>query len=138
MNRKGAWITIGVVFLGVALFGLANLFAQRGAGGRGGPGGPGGFGLGIGRFQVVSSSTSAIIILDTMTGDLFKADPAKDVKPYRDRPRIDLGPPPLDKDGLKDRPPPPKDLRKDDPPPPDKDFKTERKDAKKSADKARP
>jgi len=112
MNRKGAWITVGIVFLGVAVFGLANLLAQRGPDRPGVPMVPPGFG--IGRYQVVRSSETVIIILDTVTGDLYKANPDKDIKDYRERPRleirIDPGP---DRDRPADRP---RDgLRKDEP-----------------------
>jgi hypothetical protein len=80
MNPKGPWIVSGMIFLGVAVFGLATLSAQRFPV----PGGTHGGGE-VGRYQVVVSSADAIILLDTATGDLYKAVP-HDVKPYHTRP----------------------------------------------------
>jgi hypothetical protein len=84
MNQKGPWIVSGLIFLGVALFGLATLSAQRF------PAPPGAHGGEAGRYQVVVSSADMIILLDTTTGDLYKAVPG-DVKPYNTRPRHDPG-----------------------------------------------
>ena len=79
MDRKGVWIIAGGLLVGGLIFGLSHLWAQR----FGPPPMPGG---GVGRYQVVSSSAQAIIIIDTATGDLFKATP-KDVKPFASRPK---------------------------------------------------
>jgi hypothetical protein len=81
MDRKGAWIIASGLLVGGLLFGLSHLWAQR----NGGP--PPGPGMGeVGRYQVATVSSKAIIIIDTATGDLFKATP-KDVKPFASRPK---------------------------------------------------
>jgi hypothetical protein len=91
MNRKGAWITVGLFCAGVVLFSLANAFAQRGERPGAGPGPGIGMGFGpVGRYSVVSVSTDSIVLLDTVTGDLYKASP-RDIKNYSDRPRPEMG-----------------------------------------------
>jgi hypothetical protein len=42
----------------------------------------------IGRFQLVRQSTEEIILLDTISGDLYRAGPG-DIKPYADRNKDD-------------------------------------------------
>jgi hypothetical protein len=81
--------------------GVASLFAQRfgpPADGRGGE---------VGRYVVVRNTDDGIILMDTTTGDLYKATPA-DLKPFAARPQAAWGderdkPGFLDKE--KDRPP---------------------------------
>ncbi len=81
MDRKGTWIIAGSVFLGFAVCGLSYVFAQRAdwmpdQRGRGE----------VGRYQVVRSTEDVVIIIDTTTGDLYKAE-AKDIKPFSARPK---------------------------------------------------
>jgi len=56
----------------------------------------------VGRFQVVRSNEEVIIIIDTTTGDLYKATPG-DIKPFNQRPKPDprLGGRPMDGFGEK-------------------------------------
>src|SRR5947209_3321846 len=91
MNRKGAWITVGIVCTCVIAFSLANAFAQRGDT-RGA--GPGFGGPGPGRFMLVNfnPSTENFILLDTATGDLYSGR-GRDIKSYSERPRPDMGRP---------------------------------------------
>jgi hypothetical protein len=81
MDRKGAWIIAGGLLVGGLIFGLSHLWAQR----FGPPPGPG-MGGGVGRYQVVSTSAKTIIVIDTATGDLYRATP-KDVKSISSRPK---------------------------------------------------
>jgi hypothetical protein len=103
MNRNLAWILGGVLAAGLVGFGLAQALAQRGDG----PRNPPGPGFGIGRFQYVRSDGASVILLDTVTGDLFEAK-FSDIKSYKDRPRPSadpVGPPPDDsRERDKDRP----------------------------------
>lgn len=82
MERNNGKMLAGVILLGFVILGISNLFAQRFPGNRSAMG-PGG----IGRFQVVQASGGTIILLDTVTGDLYRAG-ERDVKPYKDRPRV--------------------------------------------------
>jgi hypothetical protein len=77
MDRKGVWIVLGAVALLALGFGLSRLVAQFQ------PEGPRPT---QGRYQAVSNTSEGIIILDTVTGDLYRAR-AEDVKPYWQRPR---------------------------------------------------
>jgi len=59
-----------------------------------------GFGAQPGRFTVVKvTDAGAVYLIDTTTGDLFKAT-LEDAKPYSERPKVNdrFGPPPLPKD----------------------------------------
>src|SRR2546425_11996333 len=81
MERKGTWIIAGSLFLGLAVCGLSYVFGQRAdyaieQRGRGE----------VGRYQVVRSNEEVIIIIDTITGDLYKAVPS-DIKPFSARPK---------------------------------------------------
>jgi len=136
MSQIKVWVGGGVIVAILGLVGLSALMAQRNA--------PPGANLGgseVGRYQVVHTSPDGMILLDTATGDLFRAT-ANDVKPYfarqrgddrerprpfvdKDRPPLDGNPfgdvrrkdriPPTDKDKDKDRPAKDKDLFKDRP-----------------------
>jgi hypothetical protein len=125
MTRKGALVTLGLLAAGVLLVVLSNLVAQTRPGG---PGGLGGFpplpalgGSDVGRYQAVKVADDHILIIDTTTGDLYRAS-MKDVKSYSERPKPTAGQgggfPPLPKDKFelpkdiplpKDLPPLPKD-----------------------------
>ena len=83
MERKGTWIVAGAVLLGFVFCGLSYVYAQRAdwmpdQRGRGE----------IGRYQVVRSNEEVIILIDTTTGDLYKAVPS-DIKPFSARPKLD-------------------------------------------------
>jgi len=95
MERKGTWIIAGAVLLGFAVCGLSYVFAQRAdfavERGRGE----------IGRYQVVRSNEEVIILLDTTTGDLYKATPS-DIKPFNQRPRPEGRVGDREGDGFKD------------------------------------
>ena len=107
MDRKGAWITVGILAGAVALFALSNLLAYR-APIR--PSDTVSVPEATGRFQVVRSAADHIILLDSATGDLWKARIPEDVRPYKERVRpepVDRGGP-TDKD--KDKP---ADIKKD-------------------------
>jgi hypothetical protein len=89
MNRKGAWITVGIVCTAVIAFSLANAFAQRGD--TRGPGYAGFGGPAHGRFMLVNfnPSTENFIILDTATGELYGGR-GRDIKSYSEKPRFDM------------------------------------------------
>jgi hypothetical protein len=111
MNRTGLWLTLALLLAGLTVFGISSLVAQRppplpGMGGFNAPE--------IGRYQVVRATDDEVIVLDTATGDLYRAK-TKDIKPYSERPKPDTGKrdpviPALPKDTLKDLPAPPKDF----------------------------
>jgi hypothetical protein len=69
-------LSVGALILGTSLLAQLPQVPDRGV--REG---------GVGRFQVVRSNDSVIILLDTATGDLYNAVPS-DIKPYANRPRI--------------------------------------------------
>jgi hypothetical protein len=80
MDRKNAWILAGAIVLGFLIFGLTQLSAQRFPGdGRGGEGM-------VGRYQVVRSSPEVILLLDTVTGELYSAG-REDIRPSSARNR---------------------------------------------------
>src|SRR5262249_24336873 len=100
MDRKGTWIIAASLLLGFVFCGLSYVMAQRGDGDRLMASGQ------VGRFQVVRSNEEGIIIIDTTTGDLYKATPG-DIKPFNQRPKPDprLGSRPMgfgDKNGAMD------------------------------------
>jgi hypothetical protein len=81
MDRKNTWIFGGAIVLGFLVFGLSQLWAQRFPGdGRGG-----GDGL-VGRYQAVRSSPETVLLLDTVTGDLYVAG-RDDIRPSSARHR---------------------------------------------------
>jgi hypothetical protein len=74
MDRKNTYILAGAIVLGFLAFGLTQLSAQRFPGdGRGGEGM-------VGRYQVARSSPEAILLLDTVTGELYSAS-RDDIRP---------------------------------------------------------
>lgn len=80
MDRKNTWILGGAIVLGFLVFGLSQLWAQRFPGdGRGSEGM-------VGRYQVVRSSPETILLLDTVTGELYSAG-REDVRPASARRR---------------------------------------------------
>lgn len=74
MARQTGWVVGGALLLGLLIYGVSQLSAQR-------PWQPGGE---VGRYVVVRSSADVIVIMDTMTGDLYNAVPS-DIKPYAAR-----------------------------------------------------
>lgn len=97
-----------IAFLGVAvlLVGISTLLAQGRApvGLPGLPPPPPGFGESPGRYTIVKVTDTAIILLDTANGDLYKAT-FEDAKPYKERTKPNAGGVPIPKDF----PPIPKD-----------------------------
>jgi hypothetical protein len=73
MTRQTGWL-VGAVVLGLLIYGVSQLSAQRSGQPRGE----------VGRFVVVRGSADVIVIMDTTTGDLYNAVPS-DVKPYAAR-----------------------------------------------------
>jgi hypothetical protein len=86
MTHRTWTVTALVIALGGLMFGLSHSAAQREEPPRGQPlfQGP------VGRFVVARSSPTEIIVLDTVTGDLYSAGIPRDIKAYpppgRDRP----------------------------------------------------
>jgi hypothetical protein len=82
MSRKFILLLAGVVLFGALLIGTAWVSAQRPGGGAmaffPGPS--------VGRYVVAHSSAKQIVILDTATGDLYKATP-DDYKSLKERPK---------------------------------------------------
>jgi hypothetical protein len=74
MTRQTGWVVGGALLLGLLIYGVSHLSAQR-------PPQPGGE---VGRYVVVRSSADVIVIMDTTTGDLYNAVPS-DIKPYAAR-----------------------------------------------------
>src|SRR5262249_35131201 len=95
MDRRNTWILGGAIVLGFLVFGLSQLCAQ----GFPGDGRGGGEGM-VGRYQVVRSSPEAILLLDTVTGELYSAG-REDIRPTSARNRgREIGSPDLrPKDG---------------------------------------
>ena len=82
MDRKNTWILGGAIVLGFLVFGLSQLGAQRFPGdGRAG----GGENM-VGRYQVVRSSPETVLLLDTVTGELYSAG-RDDIRPTTARRR---------------------------------------------------
>jgi hypothetical protein len=99
MNRTGLWMAAGLFGLVLLIFGVAHLSAQRerrpAEPPRPPPGGfmpPGQ----VGRFVVAQVKGDVIILLDTATGDLYKAT-ADDAKKYSERPKAPTFRPPGDR-----------------------------------------
>jgi hypothetical protein len=82
MDRKNIWILGGAIVLGFLAFGLSQSWAQRFPG----DGRVGGGENMVGRFQVVRSSTEAVLLLDTVTGELYSAG-RDDIRPTSARVR---------------------------------------------------
>jgi hypothetical protein len=102
MKNKGVWVLAGVAALVLLIVGITQLPAQRAGGGViiGGP--P------VGRFVVAlvekdTGGTNHIILLDTATGELYKATD-EDIKKFADKPKFDRPPMrPVDKFRDKDK-----------------------------------
>jgi hypothetical protein len=104
MDRKNAWIIAGSVVAGFLVLGLTLVFAQRFPSEEREKAGV------VGRYQAVRVTADAVLLLDTVTGDLYTAVP-RDIKPYDSRPRGGA-----DRHGWKDAkdlPKPTDDLKKD-------------------------
>jgi hypothetical protein len=96
MDRKNVWILAGAIVLGFLAFGLTQLSAQRFPGdGRGGEGM-------VGRYQVVRSSPEVILLLDTVTGELYSAG-REDIRPSSARNRGGRGMEEMMKGGFEKR-----------------------------------
>ena len=76
MDRKNTWILGGAIVLGFLVFGLTQVGAQRFPG----DGRVGGGENMVGRYQVVRSSPEAVLLLDTVTGELYSAS-RDDIRP---------------------------------------------------------
>jgi hypothetical protein len=77
MTHRTWTVTALVVALGGLMFGLSQSAAQREEPPRGQPLFPGP----VGRFVVARSNPSEIVVLDTVTGELYSAGP-RDIKAY--------------------------------------------------------
>jgi hypothetical protein len=77
--NKTTWVLVCLLPLGGLLFGLGRLSADRPP--------PAGQEGDVGRFVLARASSNSIVILDTVTGDLYRAG-VEDVKPYAARPRF--------------------------------------------------
>jgi hypothetical protein len=109
MSSKSGWTVAGILALVLLIVGISNLPAQR-------FGSPTPLGHGdVGRYVLVRNTEDAIIIMDSVSGELYKATPA-DIKPFAARHRF-MEPPRKDEPAFKDkeRPffPPEKDFKKD-------------------------
>jgi hypothetical protein len=81
MDRRSTLILGGAIVLGFLVVGLSQLGAQRF------PGDARGSGEGmVGRYQVVRSSPESVLLLDTVTGELYIAG-RDDIRPSSARPR---------------------------------------------------
>lgn len=106
MNRSVTLSVLGLVALVVLLAWLSGVPAQR-------FGAPEVRNSRPGRYQAIDVGRAQIILLDTQTGDLYRAT-ADDIRPYRERPQpgdnlVPVAPPveqkrsTVDKDGLKEK-----------------------------------
>jgi hypothetical protein len=78
MHRTRYWALLGVVFVAALVVALSTLEAQRPAGESSAQRGQ------VGRYQAVKVDGDTIILLDTSTGDLYRAG-HDDIKPYSQR-----------------------------------------------------
>jgi hypothetical protein len=77
MSSKTGWMAAGLLALIILIVGISNLSAQRF--------GTAGSGHGdVGRYVLVRNTDDALIIMDSASGDLFKATPA-DIKSFAAR-----------------------------------------------------
>ena len=82
MRRNNFWLIAAAMLLGVVVVGVSYVSAQPGLRPEPRPNEQG-----IGRFQVVHVVEREIIILDTVTGDLYAVGP-KDIKPFAAKPQL--------------------------------------------------
>ena len=82
MFHKKVWLTAGAILLGLAIVGISYVYAQPPFRPEPRPNDQG-----IGRFQVVQVVEREIILLDTVTGELYVAGP-KDIKPFSTKPPV--------------------------------------------------
>jgi hypothetical protein len=99
MQNKSVWALVAVVAVVGALVG-AQLWAQPRPQPR--PGFAPYIPPQVGRFVLVKVDGKNIILLDTVTGDLYKAT-ENDVKKYSDRPKVGVMPGPWGPPVFKDR-----------------------------------
>jgi hypothetical protein len=103
MKHRILWPAVGVLGLLALAFVIGSAYAQRIVGGGGAAGvGIGPFGPVPGRFMVAHASAEAVLILDTATGQVYKAVP-KDFKKASELPKVEDG---LRWPATKDRPVP--------------------------------
>jgi hypothetical protein len=81
MSSKSGWTVAGILALVLLIVGISNLPAQR----FGSPTAPGHGD--VGRYVLVRNTEDAIVIMDSVSGDLYKATPA-DIKPFAARHRF--------------------------------------------------
>lgn len=82
MTRKGGWIACGVLLLALLMVAVTSVTAQR-------PPFPMMPRLPmseVGRYEVVKTTDTEILLVDSTTGDLYRAT-MSDVKPYSKRPK---------------------------------------------------
>jgi hypothetical protein len=90
MSTKSGWTVAGILVMVLFIVGISSLSAQR----FGPPAGPG-HGGDVGRYVLVRNTEDAIIIMDSVSGELYRATPA-DIKPFTARHRFME--PPMQKD----------------------------------------
>jgi hypothetical protein len=95
MNSKSGWSVAGILVVALLIVGLSSLSAQRFA-----PPAVPGSGE-AGRYVLVRNTDDAMIIMDSITGDLYKATQA-DIKPFAARPRF-MEPPMLKDEPVRGR-----------------------------------
>ena len=129
MSHRILWPLVACLGLGGLILVISQSTAQRP--GSGMPGMPGGMPGMPGRFVVANASSSQVLILDTATGQVYRAL-EKDIKKLSELPHMggggDARPP------ARDRRSPAKD--KDDVRPPARDKRTAPKDQVKDKDEA--
>lgn len=95
MNPRIAWPVAALVGLGLLILGLSSTSAQRGGGGGGDMqpfrGGPGPM---MGRFVVAYASADRVVIVDSMTGHVYKAT-ERDFRPISSLPNVEGGRQPM-------------------------------------------
>jgi hypothetical protein len=82
MSTKSGWTVAGILVMVLFIVGISSLSAQRF-----GPPGAIGHGGDVGRYVLVRNTEDAIIIMDSVSGELYRATPA-DIKPFAARHRF--------------------------------------------------
>jgi hypothetical protein len=82
MSSKSGWTVAGILGLVLFIVGISSLSAQRF-----GPPTATGHGGDVGRYVLVRNTEDAIVIMDSVNGDLYRATPA-DIKPFAARHRF--------------------------------------------------